>query len=158
MLNGNPRIKTGAIWCPDRLRLKKLKFREGKFSPQGHTAINCQSWVWNSSLQVFLLVWFRAHLGEGSSLQRHRTQVVSPLALLVQAAGKLWMPLNRNHRPPQGPREGGRGLMAASCLVPGMAFPSSWRGREVSNITRDACSLQISAGLQGPCARHICSM
>lgn len=102
---------------------KKLKFRENKFSSQGHTAINGQSWVWNSSLQVFLLVWFRAHMGEGSSSQRQRTQVVSQLAVLVQEAGKLWMPPNRNHRPPQGPREGGWGLMATSCLVPGWPSP-----------------------------------
>lgn len=70
MLSGNPEMRTGAIWFyklgPDSLYLKKLKFREGKLPPQSHTAINWQSWDWNSSLQVFPLVWCRAYVEEGS--------------------------------------------------------------------------------------------
>lgn len=139
MLNGNPRIKTGAIWCPDHLGLKKLKFREGKFSPQGHTAINCQSWVWNSSLQVFLLIWFRAHLGEGSSLQRQRTQVVSPLTLLVQAAGTAgagsWKALDATKQKSQASpgtkrrRPGSHGRIMP-CPRDGLPLQLAWQGSQ----------------------------
>lgn len=71
---------------------------------------------------------------------------------------KAQMPPNRKHKPPQGPREGDWGLMGSSYPVSGMAFPSSWRGGEVSNISRDARSLWISACLQGLCTLRICSM
>lgn len=67
------------------------------------------------------------------------SHVVSQLVVLVRAAGKLDA-LNSKHKPPQGPRGGGS------------------RGREVSNITCDACTLQISACLKGLCTLHIYSM
>lgn len=65
----------------------------------------------------------------------------SQLAVLAPAAGKLWMSWNRNHEPPQGPREAGWGLPGVSFSVWGTAFPSSGRGREA--VT--------SQGVPAPC-------
>lgn len=100
---------------------------------------------------------FRDPHGCEQRLQKWRTRVF-PAGGAGVGSWKAQMPLSGNHKPPRGPREGDWGLIGSSFPVSGMAFLFSWCDREVSNVSRDARSLWISACLQGLCTLRICSV